>query len=118
MRLAAATVVWWLVLASPGLAALPYHAQRGQVPNDLDDQEWKLAATPEAGSPYAHDPLELYGVRGAHVVDAADVDTAWQTTTGRTDVTIAVLDSGIKWNSESAMQDLRRKVRLNKGELP
>src|SRR5919201_1247012 len=57
-------------------------------------------------------PAELFGVTGM------SVDRAWQVTTGRPDVTIAVLDSGIKWNDVGAMSDLRRKVRLNKGELP
>ena len=58
-------------------------------------------------------------MRGAHVVDPnPSVDTAWQTTTGRPDVTIAVLDSGIKWNDAGAMLDLRRKTWLNRGELP
>ncbi len=90
-------------------------------PNDVagDGNDWKFAATPEPLSPYTSDPKELFGVRGAHVVDAsASVDTAWQTTTGRPDVTISVLDSGIKWNDFSAMIDLREKLRLNKGELP
>ena len=45
-------------------------------------------------------------------------DTAWETTTGRPDVTIAVLDSGIKWNDAGAMVDLRKKTRLNRGEVP
>ena len=44
--------------------------------------------------------------------------TAWETTLGRPDVTIAVMDSGIKWNDAGAMSDLRLKVRLNTGELP
>ena len=58
-------------------------------------------------------------MRGGHVVDPnPSVDTAWQTTTGRPDVTIAVLDSGIKWNDAGAMNDLRRKTWLNSGELP
>jgi hypothetical protein len=76
---------------------------------------------------------ELCGVRGASVVDdhatiaAADgsclpggspVKTAFQVTTGRPDVVIAVLDSGIKWNDLGAMNALRYKVRLNQGELP
>src|SRR3954451_12993235 len=88
----------------------------GTTPNDIsgDDNEWKFAATAEAGSPYASDPKELFGVRGAHVVDAdPTVQTAWQTTVGRPDVTIAVLDSGIKWNERDTEMDLRRKVRLN-----
>jgi subtilase family protein/VCBS repeat protein len=99
-----------------------WHTAPGQVPDDLagDGNDWKFAAT--AGSDnsiYSTNPVELDGVRGAHVVDASSaVDTAWQTTTGRPDVTIAVLDSGIKWNDKGAMQDLRDKVRLNKGELP
>ena len=64
----------------------------GTTPNDLsgDGNDWKFAATPESNSPYASNPLELFGVRGAHVVDANPaVKTAWQTTTGRPDVTIA-----------------------------
>jgi hypothetical protein len=77
------------------------------------------AATPEADNdPVNSNPMELFGVRGAHIVDNADVDTAWRTTTGRPDVTIAVLDSGIKWNDGGGMQDLRLKTRLWKPELP
>jgi hypothetical protein len=48
-------------------------------------------------------------------VDAdASKDTAWTVTTGRPDVSIAVLDSGIRWQEA----DLQNKVRLNRGELP
>jgi hypothetical protein len=46
------------------------------------------------------------------------VDLAWQVTTGRPDVVLAVLDSGIRWDDAGAMADLARKVRLNRGELP
>src|SRR3954454_23041836 len=101
-----------------------FHTNVGQAPNDLadDGNDWKFAATPGADSAgLAANPYELDGVRGAHVVDpaaAADNPTAWETTTGRPDVTIAVLDSGIKWNDHGAMQDLRAKVALNNGELP
>jgi hypothetical protein len=90
-------------------------------PNDLNGKlEWMYAATPEPGNePVNSNPFELNGVRGAHLVDAsAAADTAWETTTGRPDVTIAVLDSGIKWNDRGAMVDLRRKTRINKGEAP
>jgi hypothetical protein len=41
-------------------------------------------------------------------------DRAWRTTTGRTDVVIAVLDSGILWDQPK----LWRKHYLNAGELP
>lgn len=42
------------------------------------------------------------------------LDAAWQHTIGRDDVVIAVLDSGMRWESK----DLARKVYLNRGELP
>ena len=63
------------------------------------------------GSPYTTSAQELFGVRGAHVVDSNPaVGTAWQTTVGRPDVTIAVLDSGIKWYDQGSMADLRSKI--------
>ncbi len=40
-------------------------------------------------------------------------DLAWQVTTGRPDVVIAVLDSGVNYDHE----DLRNKIWLNRGEL-
>lgn len=113
--------------AAPAYADFPYgtgpqyKVGAGTTPNDLsgDDNDWKYSATPEPGSPYTSNARELFGVRGGHVVDPdPTVDTAWQTTTGRPDVALAVLDSGIKWNDAGAMQDLRRKVRLNRDELP
>jgi len=42
------------------------------------------------------------------------LDRAWQRTTGRDDVLIAVLDSGIRWG----YPDLIEKIYLNSGELP
>ena len=42
------------------------------------------------------------------------LDRAWQRTTGRDDVIIAVLDSGIRWQH----RDLVEKLYLNAGELP
>src|SRR5437588_356589 len=108
----------------------------GTAPNEFSEtNDWKLAATPEQSS----NPLttkvnnqqdELCGVRGASIIDQAltqpagscvsgqPVRTAWQVSTGRPDVVIAVLDSGIKWNDQQAMTDLRDKVHLNQGELP
>jgi hypothetical protein len=100
-----------------------FRASPGQVPSDLhagDSTEWKYAATPEPGNTANNaSPFELGGVRGGHVVDRDPAaSTAWRTTTGRPDVRIAVLDSGIKWNDHDAMVDLRRKTWLNVGELP
>jgi hypothetical protein len=109
------------LLAVPtAYAAFPYDYD-GTAPSDLEGKtEWMYAATPEQGNATVNaDPRELGGVRGAHIVDTdPSVATAWQTTTGRPDVTIAVLDSGIKWNDLGAMRDLRKKFRLNRGELP
>ncbi|HLF69808.1 MAG TPA: S8 family serine peptidase, partial [Actinomycetota bacterium] len=57
-------------------------------------------------------PQELSGVTGA------SIDKAWESTTGRPDVVIAVTDSGVKWNDLGAMDDLVNKTWLNQGELP
>ena len=107
--------------AATAHAEFPYELPPNGVPNDLGGKlEWMYAATPEAGNePNNSTPGELGGVRGAHLVDAEDgVDTAWETTTGRPDVAIAVLDSGIKWNDAGAMVDLRNKTRLTRAEVP
>ncbi len=116
--LAAATAL--ALLPSGAFAAFPYERE-GTPPNDLVGKlEWMYAATPEPGNTAVNaDPRELGGVRGAHLVDASDgAATAWQLTTGRPDVTIAVLDSGIQWEDLSAMWDLRRKTRISRGEAP
>lgn len=130
-----------LAAATPALAhaEFPYRPQgppddyrsyrlppTAPVPNDLTGKRvWMYAATPEPDrSPLQPNPLrldrrELNGVRGASLVDAArTAPQAWTLTTGRPDVSIAVLDSGIEWNDLAAMKDLRLKVRLSKGELP
>jgi hypothetical protein len=121
--------------ASPALGAFPYTRPgadpknyndlylTNQSPSDLsgDDNDWKFASTPDSsnGPTINNNPVELNGVRGAHLGDANTAAAqAIQTTLGRPDVTIAVLDSGIKWNDGGAMSDLRLKVRINKGELP
>ena len=106
-----------LFAAPAAHAAFPYQ-YGGTAPSDLEGKtEWMYAATPEQGNALVNaDPQELGGVRGASHRRHLDqsVKTAWKITTGRPDVTIAVLDSGIKWNDAGAMSDLRRKVRLNR----
>src|SRR5215467_9217050 len=74
--------------------------------------EWKLTSDQTGEPAIDSSPAELFGVKGM------SVDLAWQVTTGRPDVLIAVLDSGIRWDDTGAMRDLRRKVHLNRGELP
>ena len=138
---AKAPVIAALLLAaattSTASASFPYGAQGGATdyseyrlpaasakPDDLEKKlVWMYASTahPMADAVTRADKRELNGVRGAHVVDAdaaAGGDQAWVTTTGRPDVTIAVLDSGIKWNDAGAMIDLRKKTRLSRGETP
>jgi hypothetical protein len=108
----------------------------GVTPSNFGDN-WKLAATPEA-SPMSEATVngkseELCGIRGMSVVDGSatfpsgtnscvaagsPVKTAFEETLGRPDVLISVLDSGIKWNDQGAMIDLRKKIHLNAGELP
>lgn len=120
MRRAALAALGLALLLPAGAAAEFPYTGGGSAPDDLTDKRvWMYAATPEEGNePVNSSPQELNGVRGAHVVDAdPSAETAWQITTGRTDVTIAVLDSGIKWNDRGAMEDLRRKTRLSQGEL-
>jgi hypothetical protein len=130
-RIVLAALVCALCFAAPALADFPFH---GTVSDEIHCDTWKMAATPEPdsgcganGNPalmaqnaaVRADPQELGGVRGDSTTDVdPTAKTAWQITTGRPDVTIAVLDSGIKWNDAGAMSDLRRKVRLNTGELP
>jgi hypothetical protein len=132
-----------LAIAPPALGDFPYTRPGGdpqdftdlyltnQLPNDFcgDGNEFKFSASANPQNIVSNNrPGELNGVRGAHVGDeaipgdcgttASAKPTAWKLTLGRPDVTIAVLDSGIKWNDPSAMNELRLKVHLNRGELP
>ena len=108
--------------ALPGAAAAEFpYAYDGTEPNDMTGKlDWMYSATPEEGNLAAADPRELGGVRGAWLADeeVPEDAVAWGTTTGRPDVTIAVLDSGIEWDNRGAMVDLRRKTRLTRAELP
>ncbi|HYC53611.1 MAG TPA: FG-GAP-like repeat-containing protein [Candidatus Binatia bacterium] len=75
---------------------------------------WKYGSTAACTT----DPLVLGNPAELGGISGMSVDTAWRSTTGRSDVVIAVLDSGIKWNDGGALQDLRRKWYINRGELP
>jgi hypothetical protein len=80
------------------------------LPGDFGSDNWKLTSE-RTGDPEIDESVqELLGVKGA------SVDLAWQITTGRPDVLIAVLDSGIRW--QDSLPDLVNKFYLNRGELP
>jgi hypothetical protein len=64
---------------------------------------WKLTSDQSGNPTIDARPAELFGVTGM------SVDKAWQVSTGRPDVLIAVLDSGIRWDDAGAMADLARK---------
>ena len=130
----AATAITLAATAGSALGAFPYTRPGGNA-HDFTDlyltrpgarrsrrrrQHFKFAATADPSNTIDNArPTELGGVRGAHVADADScANTAFEVTLGRPDVSIAVLDSGIKWNDAGAMSDLRLKVRLNRGELP
>lgn len=72
---------------------------------------WKYSSQSSGDPAIDSDPRELYGVTGM------SVDRAWEVTTGRPDVVIAILDSGIRWN-ESGIGEIVDKFYLNEGELP
>ena len=134
-----------LCAVAPAMADFPYPALgptedfddlhlTNQVPDDIcgDSNEFKYSASADPANTINNArPTELGGVRGASVVDKANPGcadsppytasakpTAWKLTTGRPDVTLAVLDSGIEWQNAGAMGDLRHKIRINRGEAP
>jgi hypothetical protein len=100
------------------LAAVP--ASRGDFPDDPpDDPIYDRWETGEGGISFYDEQWNLFSFtpRGAWLTDQASgisADLAWKTTTGRRDVIIAVLDSGINWGE----RDLVNQFYLNRGELP
>jgi hypothetical protein len=106
-------------------------ANADDLPTDLGDDEWKYSsktacelygppnipsektANCVTGPTVMENPQEQFGVTGA------SIDKAWTTTTGRPDIVIAVVDSGIQWNNlGKPMNDVNNKIWLNTGELP
>ncbi|HTD25727.1 MAG TPA: hypothetical protein VK649_02070, partial [Candidatus Elarobacter sp.] len=118
-----------LFVALSARAEFPFHADANRcdssgnppgcipLPNEMsgcNGEMWKFASTSVCTTDptVLNSPNELFGVSGM------SVETAWRLETGRPDVVIAVLDSGIKWNDLGALNDLRKKFYLNRGELP
>ena len=80
------------------------------IPSDLSATNFRFSSLVDPAVPAT--AQELFGVRGP------SVDKAWQVTTGRPDVVLAILDSGIEWHDVGDMGDLADKVHLNAAELP
>jgi hypothetical protein len=76
--------------------------ERGVDSTSFYDEQWNL---------FSFTPRGVHLTRQASGVSA---DLAWKTTLGRPDVTVAILDSGIRWHE----RDLVNQYWLNRGELP
>ena len=91
------------------------HAPGNPAPNNscsFNNEQWPLYGFTPRNAQLANSlgnqnspPLQGSGL---------NADGAWTTTLGRTDVVIAILDSGIRWSE----RDLTEKIHLNTGELP
>jgi hypothetical protein len=103
-----------------GVDPYDYHEylfiQPGEHPDDWDNGDrWELASeyeidpnVCEPGQPPECWEQEMEGITGMRA------DRAWELSTGRPDVVVAVLDCGIFWQRT----DLVNKLYLNPGELP
>lgn len=81
----------------------------GRYPHDFAGcAAWKHASCRTSNPALDQDPAELYGVSGM------GIDQAWRLSTGRPDVVLAVIDSGVNWDSS----DILEQAYLNLGELP
>jgi hypothetical protein len=104
-----------LLLALPVHAELPLPIQPecGEIdrpdlcPEDLDE-DWAMISYVPAGSRSTVRDAEL------DLGSGNSIDKAWRTSTGRTDVVIAILDSGFDWGDD----DYQNKFLLNTDELP
>src|SRR3954468_14588867 len=111
----------------------PGNPQRQDTPNDPEYDQ----AEPDTQQPPANQSTNIYDERfdlfgfpsarstaTAHYAEGPNATKsqvsgynaagAWKLTRGRPDVTIAILDTGIKWDRSG----LRQRVHLNKRELP
>jgi hypothetical protein len=104
-------LVFWSQVVPTSRAAFPEDP-----PNDPKYDRWETGA---GGDSFYDDQWTLFsftprGVRLTRQASGISADLAWQTTTGRRDVIIAILDSGIDWGE----RDLVNQYFLNQRELP
>ena len=83
----------------------------GVLPAEFDRTNYKRTSLRDPNPSIVNSPQNHCGQMGMAV------DLAWGVQKGRPDVTIAVLDSGIKWRDAFAMHDLANKAYLNVGEV-
>ncbi|MFZ4431787.1 MAG: S8 family serine peptidase [Microthrixaceae bacterium] len=103
----------------PGTALLPAHLDclrwryDGLVatrPAEWNEDDYRFGSFRDDTT--ADSPHRLCGQVGA----AADL--AWTLERGRSDVVVAVLDSGVMWRDAGRMRDLADQTYINRGELP
>lgn len=97
-------------------------------PNVLDCSNWRYGPDDEPAAlpgEYDRDDYRWTSLRDPALVDSPHnlcgqkgiaVDLAWGLTQGNAEVTIAILDSGIRWRNVDYMSDLADKVQINLGE--
>ena len=109
---------------------MPGNVQRQDTPNDPaydaaepDDEDGGTATSlyderfDLFGFPSALTPSAIYkegADAGKPMISGFNAAGAWKLTRGEPSVSVAILDTGIKWDRAS----LRTKIRLNAGELP
>jgi len=115
--------------ALPVRAEMPYSAQESPAdPYDYGmwlfiDGDADLPGTFDAESTWwlsdhrGSDPFVIYNVQEFYGVRGMGANKAWKISTGRPDVSIAILDSGVRWGRATDC-NLLRKYFLNRGELP
>src|SRR4051794_26732705 len=107
----------------------PGNVQRQDTPNDPNYDEAEPDGSPQTSSNIFDERFDLFGFpsalsssarylegpnAGKPQISGFNAAGAWKLTRGRPDVTIAILDTGIKWDKTG----LRKQIHLNKGELP
>lgn len=80
------------------------------LPAEYDRNNYKRTSLRDTNPALANSPHNLCGQKGAAL------DLAWGLSQGDPGVTIAVLDSGIRWRDPGSMADLATKVMINLGE--
>ncbi|MCC6640255.1 MAG: S8 family serine peptidase, partial [Deltaproteobacteria bacterium] len=112
LRRLAALSIFVLVAAPPALAEVPYPACQAPACTDPADYASYLflapGVLPNDFDPGSGDGWKFSPATGMNVIGA------WQRSTGRPDVFVAVLDSGIEWDRRT----LAKTTALNTGELP